>query len=40
MSDKAILVILDGLNGTVGLNCMGFMQALCEQSRGQAYILQ
>ena len=40
MSNKVILVILDGLNAKVGIDCMGFMQALCEQKRGKSYVLQ
>ncbi|WP_227431124.1 alkaline phosphatase family protein [Psychrobacter sp. I-STPA6b] len=34
-----ILVVLDGLNATVGLECMGFLQGLCEVGRGSAYTL-
>ncbi|ARE66833.1 alkaline phosphatase family protein [Moraxella catarrhalis] len=39
-TNKVILVILDGLNADVGLTCMGFLQALCEQHKAKAYKLQ
>lgn len=39
-TNKVILVVLDGLNADVGLTCMGFLQALCEQHKAKAYKLQ
>ncbi|WP_027856706.1 alkaline phosphatase family protein [Marinobacterium jannaschii] len=40
MSNKVILVILDGLNYQVGRACMGFTQALCEQGMARLYKVQ
>ena len=39
-SHKVILVLLDGLNATTGLQCMGYAQALCQQGLGRAYTLE
>jgi len=40
MSNKVILVVLDGLNYQVGSECMGFLQALCEQGTARLYKMQ
>lgn len=40
MKHKVILVLLDGLNAETGLECMGFLQALCQEGYGRAYTLQ
>ena len=37
MSNKVILVVLDGLNYQVGKECMGFVQALCELGQARLY---
>ncbi|WP_271271196.1 alkaline phosphatase family protein [Aliamphritea hakodatensis] len=40
MSQKVILVVLDGLEYGVGEQCMGFLQALREQGQATLYKLQ
>ncbi|MEM5527852.1 alkaline phosphatase family protein [Gammaproteobacteria bacterium AS21] len=40
MSNKVILIILDGLEYSVGEQCMGFLQALREQQQATLYKLQ
>ncbi|MDF5533836.1 alkaline phosphatase family protein, partial [Vibrio parahaemolyticus] len=35
MSNKVILVVLDGLNYQVARDCMGYLNGLLEQSRSQ-----
>ncbi|UTW11567.1 alkaline phosphatase family protein [Marinobacterium rhizophilum] len=40
MSNKVILVVLDGLEYNVGRQCMGFLQALCEQGKATLYKVQ
>lgn len=40
MSNKVILVVLDGLEYNVGRQCMGFLQALCEQGTATLYKVQ
>lgn len=40
MSKKVILIILDGLEYSVGEKCMGFLQALREQNKATLYKLQ
>ena len=40
MTDKVILIVLDGLAYKVAEQCMGFVQALCEQSRATLYKVQ
>lgn len=37
--NKVILIVLDGLNATVGTECMGFLQALCNEDKGRLYTL-
>ncbi len=40
MSNKVILIVLDGLNYQVGRDCMGFTQGLCEQGLARLYKMQ
>lgn len=40
MSKKVILIVLDGLEYSVGEQCMGFLQALREQNKATLYKLQ
>ncbi|NQZ30976.1 MAG: alkaline phosphatase family protein [Oceanospirillaceae bacterium] len=40
MSQKVILIILDGLEYNVGVQCMGFLQALRKQGRATLYKLE
>lgn len=40
MSDKVILVVLDGLAYPTAENCMGFTQGLCEQGMAKLYKVQ
>lgn len=40
MANKVILVILDGLEYSVGEQCMGFLQALREQGQASLYKIQ
>ncbi len=40
MSDKVILVVLDGLNYQVARNCMGYLNGLLEQQRAALYPVQ
>lgn len=38
--NNVILVILDGLTYEVAQNCMGFLQALCDEKKGKLYKMQ
>ncbi|UOO80994.1 alkaline phosphatase family protein [Uruburuella testudinis] len=38
--NKVILVLLDGLNADTGRNCMGYLQALCQDQKGRCYTLE
>lgn len=40
MSNKVILVVLDGLNYQVAHDCMGYLNALQEQGRASLYLVQ
>lgn len=37
---RTILIVLDGLNYQVGHDCMGFLQALCDQKKARLFALQ
>jgi predicted AlkP superfamily pyrophosphatase or phosphodiesterase len=40
MSNKVILVVLDGLNYQVARDCMGYLNGLLEQQRATRYPIQ